>query len=186
MNNIIKKISYKNKAFTLVEVLVSMVVSGLLLTLILGSFWLLIEVNQKNEVSGELQKQTSFALLRIADNVKNYSVDYDAYKDFSTSICKNRDLKIGTQQLLCLGGDHVFEKKKDNLFMDGQPLFSEYFEVVDIQFLVSPTANPFDDITEKSRQIQPKVTILLEVKSKKYENISLQIQSTISSRKYTK
>ncbi len=176
----------KNKAFTLIEVVVSMVVSALLLTLVLGSFWLLIQINQKNEIAGELQKQTSFAMIRMSDKIKNHSIDYRAYQHDSETICQNLALTSGTQNRLCLQNGYKFKQKNSNLFMNNHQLFSDDFEVEYVYFFVSPAEDPFSDITNFSIQIQPKVTIKLKVKSKKYDNIFLEIGSTISSRKYQK
>ncbi len=176
----------KNKAFTLVEVVVSMVISTLLLTIVLGSFWLLIKINRKNEIAGELQRQTSFAMMRISDKIKNNSIDYQAYSYNSSSICQNLSLVSGTQNRLCLQNGYEFKQKKKKLFMNGQPLLGDDFEVDYIDFFVSPSVDPFSDISKIDIQLQPKVTIKLRVKSKKYEDIFLEVQSTISSRKYQK
>lgn len=176
--------TYKHSAFTLVEVIVSILISALLLTLVLGSFWLLIKINQQNEIAGRLQKQTTFAMLRMSDKIKQYSIDYEAYTSAANGLCKNLSLDSGTQQKLCLGANHEFKKEGDTLLMDTHPLFSDEFIVDSVNFFVSPSADPFSDISEKSIQLQPKVTIALKVHSKKYENILLEVQSTISSRKY--
>ncbi len=176
----------KNKAFTLIEVLVSIVISALLLTIVLGSFWLLIKINKKNEISGELQREISFAMIRISDKIKSNSIDYQAYTSDSSSICQNASLSSGTQNRLCLQNKYKFQQKNTNLFMNDQPLFSNDFEVDFVDFIVSPAEDPFSDISKIGIQLQPKVTIKLKVKSKKYEDLFLEIQSTISSRKYQK
>ena len=176
----------KNKAFTLVEVVVSMVISALLLTIVLGSFWLLIKINKKNEIAGELQRQTSFAIMRISDKIKNNSIDYKAYAHNSAGICQNLSLVSGTQNRLCLQNSYEFKQEGVNLLMNGQPLFSDDFKLDFVHFFVSPPEDPFSDISKIEIQLQPKVTISLKVKSKKYEDIFLEVQSTISSRKYQK
>lgn len=181
-------INYKHSAFTLVELLVSMVISALLLTAVLGSFWVLMQTNQKNEISGRLQQQTNFALLRISDKIKNHSIDYEKAKNMTPL-----PLDLGTpQKQLLLNGNFEFKKTPDNLTMNGQPLFSNEFKVTETFFWVSPSKDPLDltqfttPLEQKKSQLQPKVTIVLQVESKRFPNISLDIQTTISSRKYQK
>ncbi len=172
---------YKHSAFTLVELLVSMVISALLLTTVLGSFWILMQTNQQNEESGRLQQQANFALLRISDKIKNYSIDYQKAETIIPA------LDLGSPQTqLYINGGFEFKKHGENLTMNGQPLFSPSFRVKNALFWVSPKKDPFTNIDIKDFQLQPKVTMVLQVESKKFPNIALDIQTTISSRKYQK
>ncbi len=180
----INKYTSKNSGFTLIELLVSMVVSAILLTTVLSSFWALLQTNDRNKNFSQLQQETSFAMARIADKIKNYSIDYDAYT--SPGVCQGMTIN-DTLKVLCLNSNTFeLDSSQETLKMNGQPLFSKSFKVEKSLFQISPAKNPYyrDNIGKKEVQLQPKVTIILKVSSIKYPNMVLNIQTTISSRQY--
>ena len=169
--------------FTLIEVLVSMVISVFLLTLVMGGFAALIQTNQRNNVFRDLQKQSNFALVRLADNMRNGSVDYQAYE--TGGDCQNLDLGSPLERV-CLGDETLLEYRDENLWLDGQPLFSDVFHVEKGLFTVLPALDPFSNIGTRSAQLQPKVHFYGVVTSRQFPKISIPLQTTISSRSYTR
>ncbi|MCK5460557.1 prepilin-type N-terminal cleavage/methylation domain-containing protein [Candidatus Gracilibacteria bacterium] len=190
MQKLIKKFfqkkasSQRKNGFTLVEVLVSIVISGMVLVSVMGSYWILMKTNQAAELSRNLQKETSFTLIRMTDKIRSLSIDYEAYENNSGKLCENQNLQT-EQIMLCIKDNQIFEHKDGMLFMNDQPLFSSSFEVETVYFSVSPSQDPFKNLAKKEFQLQPKVTIFLKVKAKLNPKIKFEIQTTISSRKYT-
>lgn len=170
---------FKKSGFSLIELLVAMVISGIVLVSVLTSFWLFIQTHQKAELNRELQRETRFALSRIADKTRNYAIDYEQYKgggDCPPSINQNHKL--------CLEGYNV-EFKNDNLWLNDQPLLSpDKFIINTARFGFSPDKDPRKNLGDIHLQIQPKVTISFNVESRKVSTIKFDIQTTLSSRKY--
>ncbi len=185
---------------TLIELIVIVVISAIILSAVMTSYASLVKTNQKINVSRQLQKEINFAMIRLTDKMRSYSVDYEAY---DSGNCSGYNLS-DSNNLLCIQGegetDSYFFNQGDfiapdgetykTLFMNQEPLFSSFFEVKNVHFFVTPSKDPFDiknlqtpaDI--KAYNLQPKVTITLEVGSIQYEDLEFHIQTTISSRKY--
>ncbi len=183
----------KVSGFTLIEVLVSLVIMGIMLTLATSSYWVFMQTNIKAGISRDLQQEMRFGLTRMTDQMRGFSIDYSAYGDV-TSDCGSGNLN----QKFCFGknskGEFVFLEYKEDpdedadtddemLFFDGQPLFSSKFRVSGFYVAFSPTESPYRNGASEF-QIQPKATFFLKVESKRFENIKLELQTTISSRKY--
>jgi|GEM_PF-4835323 len=83
---------YKPKGFTLIELLVAMVITGIMLTLVMGSYWTFLQTQQKMTVSREIQSEVRFALSRITDKVRSGRINYSQYSgsgDCTTNINHN-------------------------------------------------------------------------------------------------
>ncbi len=172
--------NYKKQGVTLIELLVVIVTSAIVLSSVVASFASLVGVVEKIDVSRQLQKEIHFALVRVADSMRAYGIDYEAYEGGD---CMGQSKESATK--VCFGNGFVFEKKKrenrehSGFFMNGEPLFSSVFHVNDVNvFDITPREK--DDM----KNYQPKVTIYLDVVSRQYPDISFQIQTTISSRVY--
>lgn len=174
----------KNAGFSLIELLVSIVISGLVLSTVMAGYWTLVQAHHTTEIKRNMTQETTFALTRIADRVRTYSVDYEAYNSLpSPGTCAT--VSFSGSEILCLGQNNVFEKTGTQLLMNTQPLISPQFEVTMLNFQISPGQDPFQNISNKTAQLQPKVTILLETRSVKDPSLSFLLQTTISSRKYS-
>ena len=171
--------SSKSSAFTLIEVLVSLVISGIMLTLVTSSYWLFLKVHKKAAVSRELQQETRFAMTRMADKIRAYNINYQDYE--SGGACppsQTRNYK------LCLN-DHTISFHENNVWLDEHPLFSiDKFTVETAYFEFSPEVDPLKNIGNLPAQIQPKTTVFLHLTSKKFPDTELKVQTTLSSRKY--
>jgi prepilin-type N-terminal cleavage/methylation domain-containing protein len=175
-----------SKAFSLIEILVTIVISGIVLSGVLGSYFSLVQASQKADTARQLQKEVNFAMIRMADKIRSYSINYSVYEDQDIS-------KDGSRFLFTEGNEgatHKFQIEnsdgKQILTMDGAPLFSSFFEVKDFHVSITPNNDPFDsaNLGDSEAQFQPKATIFLSVEARRYPDVSLVIQTTISSRRY--
>lgn len=180
-------ISSKNPGFTLIEVVVAITIAGIILSAVMVSYVSLAQTSRRIDISRQLQKETNFAMIRIADRVRAQSIDYEAYYSGSGSpeACGPSNLKV-----LCLGAKTktitnpsktVFVLKDENLEMNAAPLFSKKFKVDKAEFKISPERDP---AKLSNPQYQPKAQIILEISSREEPKISLLIQTTVSSRLY--
>jgi prepilin-type N-terminal cleavage/methylation domain-containing protein len=203
----IKK-TFKHKGFTLFEVMVSMVISGMVMASAMGTYWVLVQSHHKNALYREMLRQTMFAMTKMTDQVRNYGIDYDAYA--SGSACDAVGYKNGQtvsgNMILCLGGDIVFEgektedlspktipakyfyklniKKTVSGITTISPLFSDNFEVESLKFSFTPEKEPNKTGYEKEYQLQPKVNISMKVRSSLDHNVNFSLQTTVSARNY--
>jgi len=202
----LKKIQTKPSGFTLIELLVAMVITGIMLTLVLASYWTFLQTQQKMAMSRELQSEIRFALNRFADKVRSTSIDYEAYVAIpagqncasvnaggSKQLClidpngtyyyfEHADLDSDTvAESFIMGSDPAsFADAKSN----AQPLLSpKKFNVTSLNFSFSPADNP--QILAND-QMQPKVTVYIEVSPQNgaYQDLAIASQTTISSRQY--
>ncbi len=172
----------KNSGFTLVETLIAVTITGFVLATVLGTYWQMIKLSHYTDASRQLQKEVHFALLRMTDKIRAYSVDYDAYE--AEGNCGGLDL--ASHNKLCLNEENVFRTTSGQLQMNGAPLLSDQFQIDHLNFSVSPTINPFapSNLGNKSAQLQPKVTIFLTASHRNNPKINTTLQTTISSRIY--
>lgn len=198
--SVFKKI--KHQGFTLIELLVAMTLGALMMVLVMESYWLMMQTYFQMEASRELQREVRFSMNRLTDKIRANPLDYDAYD--GTGACKT--LNKDEASALCLTGDPVYEnirfyhdtstagsemlyfEKIDNFGNKvAQPLLSTAkFRVKAISFRSSPENNPFDynHPDFNTNQMQPKTTIFMEVESKREGNVSIAVQTTVSSRVY--
>jgi hypothetical protein len=183
-----------------------MVITALMLTLVLASYWTFLQTQQKMAISRELQSEIRFALNRIADKVRSSSIDYEAYK--ATPAGRNcASLSPSGSKQLCLvdsGGTFYYFEHADldadlteeSLIMgtdsssfadaktNAQPLLSpDKFNITALNFSFSPSDTPKILANPK---MQPKVTLYIEVSPQNgmYQDLVIESQTTISSRQY--
>lgn len=192
----------KTSGFTLIELLVAMVITALMLTLVMASYWTFLQTQQRMAISRELQSEVRFALNRFTDKVRASRIDYEAY---NTGNCAS--LNSAGSSKLCLStpaGEYVFFEHKDlngdgyknalvmgrdisngnSLADNTQPLISpDKFNITKLNFAFSPANNP-DSFANP--QMQPKVTLFLSVSPTNgaYKDLVIENQTTISSRQY--
>jgi prepilin-type N-terminal cleavage/methylation domain-containing protein len=168
--------------FTLIELVVSMVIAGIVFSAVMGAYVSLIQTNTRIDTLRQLQKEANFAMTRMTDKIRAFSVDYDAH---SPSGSCTFALSSAETRILCVQSGLKFEFKDKNLFMNEDPLFSERFSLKEGFFRVTPEKDPSD---LGNPQFQTKVMIFFELEyvSEKDPslNFSLPLQTTVSSRVY--
>lgn len=108
----------KTQGFTLIELLVAMVITAMMLTLIMASYWIFLQTQQRMQVSREAQSEIRFALNRFADKIRASRIDYAAYDGSSVPLppCANAD--PGGASRICLtdgqGSFYFFEHRDTN------------------------------------------------------------------------
>lgn len=156
----------KTPAFSLIELLVAITIGSIILTLVMMSYASMVQTNIRLDESRKLQKQANFAVMRMADRIRNFSVVLpDAQADGLVS--DETRLVIGKER-----GVFEFGEISENIRMDGQQLFSDNVIVEEINFKYS----------KSERKIQPWVQIYLKIRSRKNEEITNWVRTTISSR----
>ena len=166
---------------SLFELIIAITISGFVLTGVMMSYVSLTKAAQKIDISRQLQREINFAMARISDRVRGFSVDYE------NSRCEY----IYNQEDLCIKGENIFEfvpatdESSGQLNMNGEPLFSKLFSVKAVLFTVTPTKDPKENFSNE--QIQPRVQVYLRVGLAEGVKISMEdfeIQTTLSSRLY--
>lgn len=168
----------KKRGFTLLELMVAITISGVIMTAIMSSYASLIRTKQKVDQHRQIQAQATLALSRIADKVRDYGIDYDAHDPTDPNT-----LFVGTD----VNGEDVvftFTETDEGQFTLQQttggrvsPLFSRGVTATG-SFTVSP------DAIGRPALYQPKVHVQLAVSSAKDETIKMDLQTTLSSRRY--
>ena len=154
-------IKYKKKAFSLIELLVAITIGGIILTVVMGNYIAMVQTTLRLDLARQLQKEANFAVIRMADRVRNYSVDLGS--------SEKEELVIRNDK-----GRFEFLKTQKKLEMDGQSLFSSNIVVDEVIFGYSGSVNP--------AKLQPWVSIYLKISSKKHPEIGNWVKTTISSR----
>ncbi|MCF7812226.1 prepilin-type N-terminal cleavage/methylation domain-containing protein [Candidatus Gracilibacteria bacterium] len=189
----------KQKGSTLLELIVSIVITAIVLTAVMASYLALVRANQAANISRQLQKEANFAMIRIADKIRTFLPHYEQYSADGNQIGEQTFLSLLHEET---GQTVVFEKaetdraenfcqaryghKCQTLLMNGSPLFSQNIHVSEALFRLSPAKNPFlpENLGEKAVQLQPKGTLFLKIESTQDPDINLTLQTTISSRRY--
>jgi len=167
----------KTNGFTLVEVLLSIVIGGIVLGSALSAYSIFSNTAAQIQVSEQLQQEVNFSLIRISDRIRAESIGYTQYSQ-ARSINDSRKLFLGDDTQV------IFKNTEKMLFMNKEPLFSSVFEVENAQFRVLPTQDPNGNISDFSQYRQPKVDINLTVRSKQFPNLDISVRTSISSRLY--
>lgn len=167
----------KNSGSTLIELLVATVIAGIIFASAMGAYFVFAKNTQKMNIWREVQKETHFAMIRMADKIRSHSIDFTGYEGSGNCV-------TDINRTLCLGDGNFFKFEDENLKMNGAPLFSNQFKVEQIHFQISPTEDPFANITNKALQVQPKVQIQIKISSRKIPDINFLVRTTISSRVY--
>lgn len=202
LNHKLNTSKVKPNGFTLIELLVAMVITALMLTLVMASYWTFLKTQQRMAISRELQSEVRFALNRFTDKVRASRIDYEAY---NTGNCAS--LNSAGSSKLCLStpaGEFLFFEHQDlngdghknalimgrdinhnnHLADNAQPLISpKKFNVTKLNFAFSPADNP-DAFANP--QMHPKVTLFLSVSPANgaYQDLVIENQTTVSSRQY--
>lgn len=154
----------QNPGFTLIELIVAITIGGIILATVMGSFLSLGKTKQQLDLTRQIQRELSFATIRIADRIRAQSVDYTR-----TQEANHHALPIGENELFS------FDPEKGMLFMNEAPLFSHGLMVQKAKFTVSQSNN----------KLQPRVHIEIQVSERTKEEIprvSIPLRTTISSR----
>ena len=172
-------------AFTLIEILVSLVIAGMVLGALMGGLLATSETLRKVKVSQRLQQELHFSLNRVSDRMRAGSINYDKYAETNNDIHYPVSLFLGPDTEI----RKVAYEDGFTLRMNGEPLFSDRFYLQQHSnqqpvFVLSPTQNPFGPGVDFDNYHQPKLTVNLRAVSIEYPEVYYELQTTISSRRY--
>lgn len=200
-----------SKGFSLIEILISLAIFAVIATIGSSMFSTFANNQKRTKVSQELLNNAQYTLEIISREIKNNEIIV-----FGTSQCSSLDPIVYTKCLLFVrenGETAGFVYNNNNQELDyiqtncartdegiysncaiasGQvpvPMLSETYnksKIIDLQFILTPGANPYFDETGLNNQ-QPKVTILLAVRypsTQLIEQVAHRLQTTVSSRVY--
>jgi len=187
----------KVSGFTLIELLVAIVITGMMLTLVLASYWTFLQTQQKMAISRELQSEVRFVFNRFADKVRSSTINYAEYAPggeceiTGTRLCLISPSRTGVffdydsaNTLLNLGIRPSYNIGDPVPAIEYEPLISpNKFTVTGLNFDFSPTDDP---AVLANDQLQPKATFYLEVSPRdgRYQDLVIESQTTVSSRQY--
>lgn len=167
---------YKKSGFTLLEILVSIVIGGIILASAMSAYATFSNTSQQISAAQNLQREVSFALARVGDRIRAKSIGYDFYGNFSPSSASNQ-LFLGDKTHI------IFEN--ENLWWNQEPLLSKKFRVTRANFQITPSEDPFsENLSNFKNYRQPQVHINFSAEDRNNPTISVDIKTTISSRLY--
>lgn len=181
------------KGFTLVEMVVSIVIMGIVLTAVLSAIGNFIQTSRTLDTMRHLQQETIFALNRMADKIRSHGIHYNDYQ--AGGACEITGASIGSASDICLGNGWKFFLDSDRVYIQKSavgsstqeaPLFSDDVKVTNLLFEVTPVEDPNASSSwgEESLQKQPLVHISLSVQSAEKPALFFDIETSISSRVY--
>ena len=179
--------------FTIMEVLVSTVLFGIVMSLVLGSVWTMVKTREQTARFRNLQQELQFGMVKMADLIRAYGIDYAQHDTEGAPL-------DGELQRLILGHKVWGEKPLTlqinigsegddtpaHINLNGVPLFSPRVQLkadeegqIISYFQVTPEADPFQSYGESDYQLQPRVKIYLVLQDREYSNLEIPIQTTI-------
>jgi len=159
--------------FSLIELLVGITIGGIILTVVMGSYAAMTKTNLKLDAARQLQKETNFAVIRMADKIRNYKIDSCEETKLVLKDRNNNDIEF--QFLL---------NNKKEAQMQGQSLFSANISVDRGSFECTGVGQNSTNKSPANFKVQPRVQIYLKVSSRKNPKITNWVRTTISSRIY--
>jgi prepilin-type N-terminal cleavage/methylation domain-containing protein len=169
------------KGFTLIELLVSMTIFSIVMVSVINLFSAGIETQRKTLALQTLSNSTSYVIEYMSRSIRMAKKDLggiyiDAGCNFKPSDSEESYIRFlnydGKQQEFKLDNEQIKEKKE--LASEPTALTSDNFKVNKLVFRVSGGCQ--DD------ELQPKVTIVIEIQTKETKPQILNLQTTISQR----
>ncbi len=189
--------------FTLIELLVAITVSGIVLAMVMTSFGTLLLTEHKVDTQRQMQKQASTALIRLSDAMRDlelgtltgdkgcdhvYATDEVTFITDTGSKTFSYDSITETLSLTHNGVTGTLHSTDDDLGFSIKTLRYDAagYDQFDHSCITTGNPYPFFWITPKSTDIdaQPKLSVNFEIVSNQYEDVNLELQTTVSSRLY--
>ncbi len=188
------------KAFTLIEILVSLSIFLLLIGVLMSAFFQLQksqrEANEVRKVTADLRTLVNF----VQDEMRTKTIDFEAYSDSDanwklslnqvrdTLILVNKDRTEQTIITFVLGGRVTFQRRARQTSMDGwgsapgysdpKELSTPHLQLSLVRFSLAPMADTNKNLADAAYQIQPSVTMHVSF------GHNYTLQTTFSSRVY--
>jgi len=188
----------KKRAFTLVEMLISIALFMIFLTTLFGAYSSLIGSQKDSNAVRVMYSGARDLFAQLSEDVRLSTIDYfNLVADKHVLQLLSKDgLKQTVYRVVDKDGGKRMEKSvsfRTDLKCPFPPgieiienIASNKLEIADFNFLVTPVVDPYshDSSENKEPQLQPMVTFLAEFKSA--GKFSFPLQASVSSRVYTK
>lgn len=184
----------KNKlGFTLIEVLVTVAVFVITMTVSSSIFINVNNLQQQTANMAKLQNEGRYVMEKMSKEIRGRELDYDAMNtainnttgETDTLIFKPDEFGEIYEIFFDLASNSI--KIKINNSDQGVELNSSEITVEKMQFIITPISDPYADSADITLAAQPRVTIMIVIKNKnvpeKYQK-TLHLQTTISSKIY--
>ncbi len=174
------KILNKNKGLTLIEILVTVLIFSIIIGAAIGVFVSAIKLQRYNLTHQQLLSQVSFAVEYMDRTIRMAQKDDDTCfgtSNYNPNTGINDNIQFKTYHDQCWR--FFLENGQLKIDRDGEEydLTSDNFEVSNFNVVVS------GDISGESPNLQPKVTIFIEIEAKDSgQQPRIKIQTTISQR----
>lgn len=184
-----KKRSNSNLGFTLIEAIVSAAVFAVVVTSAMGVYMSTLQLDAKTKAERAIQQNTRFITEFLGKEIRNGSVDYSGFTSAGISIASDTTNLFMINQALederiYLSGENLVLTKAAG----STNLNSSGVRVTKFLVYVSPTTNPFASLSANPPNVQPSVTVALELTSN-YGNRGankavMNVQTTFAVRQY--
>ena len=202
-NSTNKKLFHQHhrKSFTLLEMVVAIGIFSIAVVVLMQIFLTTTRSQQKSSAILRAQAEARYALEIISRQIRSGYIDYDYYTAGLPDSDSNgiSDPQAGLALRDLNANQIIFSRSSENCPVDinnclkmnfagdVQDLSGKGLEVEKLEFYISPIVDPFVLDFDPSVGSQPKVTIVMAIKSigSRSENIATAfLQTTVSSRYY--
>lgn len=180
----------KQRGFTLIEAVVSAGVFAVVITSALGVYMSTLQLDSKTKAERVVQQNARFIMEYLGKEIRNGSLDYPAFAaagitnigaDTSNIFLINQSLE---NERIYLNGTNLSLVKTAGT----TTLNSSGVRVTKFLVYVSPSTNPFQSLSSNPPNVQPSVTVVMELTSN-YGNRGankavINVQSTFAVRQY--
>lgn len=185
------------KGFTLIELMIAMVVFVIFITVMFSTYLYIARAQRDANEERKAIEEAQFLLDEMVRTVRAGTVDYDCYT--AADVCGVLPANGHAGDVLAVRlrdtGERVLFKKDsvNALTVENssglQTLSHEKMTVERLEFLITPSADPYMNVSLNQFQYQPRVSIFLEMKAparSRPDGIRIPVQTTVSSRFYSR
>jgi prepilin-type N-terminal cleavage/methylation domain-containing protein len=184
----------KQSGFTLVEMVVAVGLFSIVSVLIAQLFVLFNRAQVRSSLQQQMQSDGRVMMAQIADRIRSASIDYVSYggaisfPDDTLFLIDEDNVAVTIAQTSIAANCPSAQSTPCLVISEGgadfSPLSSDSFTVDQVQFFIDPSTDPAESGGDN---IQPRVTFAIEmnaINSSSIQQVSANLQTTVSSRVY--
>lgn len=165
-----------SRAFTLIEMLISISVFMLFLGIVAQSYMSLVTANRKANDIQKMYREVRFVFDTLAQEIRNGAIDYTCGDPIQHNTLCISHPKNGEQFLYKFADKKLLVKRDAGGF---QPVTSDNLKIDDMSFTVFPEQNPYAQTAAGNDAVQWQPSVRIELKTSGYD-----FKTTYSSRAY--
>ncbi|MBI5755079.1 type II secretion system protein [Candidatus Peregrinibacteria bacterium] len=196
------------RGFTLIELMISMVVFAIFITVMFSTYLFVASASRDANEERKAIEEAQFLLDEMVRTVRAGTVDYSCYDAADVCGVLNADGRVDgilAVRLKATGERVLFQKdaesaltilyqKKSNAgewqnSSSPKKLSHEKITVERLDFLITPSADPYTHVVDNQFQYQSRVSIFMEIQAparSRPDGIRIPAQTTVSSRFYNR